>query len=89
MVFTIYNQDQVLFTGEFANSNVESHIELDSPLDQCVTVTPINGAKIDKEREILGNNFNGIFNSNSQWFEVFVSNVLNLVLLDNPSNAPD
>lgn len=54
-----------------------------------MTVTPINGAKIDKERENLGNNFNGIFNSNSQRFQAFVSNVLNPVLLDNPSNAPD
>ena len=88
-MFNNYNQDPVLLPGEVDNSNMESHMELNSPMGQSGTVTPVNGSRIERERENLRNKFNGIFNSDSQWFEALDNNVLKPVFLDNPGNTPN
>lgn len=85
--FNNYGQDSMLFPREVDNSNVGSQIELNSTKAQSGTVTPMNGSRIERERENLKNKFNGIFNSDSQWFQALDDNVLKPVFLDNPGNV--
>ncbi|CAL9730995.1 endosomal/prevacuolar sodium/hydrogen exchanger [Monosporozyma unispora] len=84
------NQSHVMLPGEVDEVNNGSRIEFGSSPTQSGTATPTNNNKsrIEIERENLRNKFNGIFRSDSQWFQTFDDNVLKPVFLDNADAPP-